>query len=37
VWNTGTETVRLCVVGGIMFVGLVPTWPTPSPYEILEK
>lgn len=37
VWNTGTETIRLCVVGGIMFVGLVPNWPTPSPYEILEK
>jgi mannose-6-phosphate isomerase-like protein (cupin superfamily) len=37
VWNTGAETVRLCVVGGIMFVGLVPTWPTPSPHEILEK
>lgn len=37
VWNTGTETVRLCVVGGIMFVGLVPSWPTSSPYEILEK
>jgi mannose-6-phosphate isomerase-like protein (cupin superfamily) len=36
VWNTGTEPVRLCVVGGIMFVDLVPIWPTPSPYEILE-
>lgn len=36
VFNTGTETVRLLVVGGIMFVGLVPEWPTPSPYEIFE-
>lgn len=36
VFNTGAETIRLCVVGGIMFVGLVPHWPTPSPYEILE-
>ncbi len=26
-WNTGTEPVRLCLVGGIMFVGLVPNWP----------
>ncbi len=37
VWNTHpTETLRLLVVGGIMFVGLLPEWPTPSPYEILE-
>ena len=35
--NNGSETVRLCVVGGIMFVGLVPSWPTSSPYEILES
>lgn len=34
--NTGTESVRLVVVGGIMFVGLLPEWPTPGPYEILE-
>jgi quercetin dioxygenase-like cupin family protein len=34
--NTGTETLRLLVVGGIMFVGLVPQWPTESPYEILD-
>jgi quercetin dioxygenase-like cupin family protein len=34
--NTGTETLRLLVVGGIMFVGLVPRWPTESPYEILD-
>lgn len=37
VWNRSDETVRLLVVGGIMFVGLLPTWPTPSPYEILEQ
>ena len=37
VFNTGSaETLRLLVVGGIMFVGLVPEWPTASPYEILE-
>lgn len=35
-FNTGDEPLRLLVVGGIMFVGLVPQWPTPSPYEILE-
>jgi mannose-6-phosphate isomerase-like protein (cupin superfamily) len=34
--NMGEETVRLVVVGGIMFVGLLPEWPTPSPYEIFE-
>lgn len=37
VWNTGeSEVLRLLVVAGIMFVGLLPEWPTPSPYEILE-
>jgi mannose-6-phosphate isomerase-like protein (cupin superfamily) len=36
VFSTGSEVVRLCVVGGIMFVGLLPRWPTDSPYEILE-
>jgi hypothetical protein len=36
VFCTGDEEVRLLVVGGIMFVGLVPEWPTPSPYEIFE-
>ena len=37
VFNTGTaEPVRLLVVAGIMFVGLLPRWPTPGPYEILE-
>jgi mannose-6-phosphate isomerase-like protein (cupin superfamily) len=37
VFNTDArETLRLLVVGGIMFVGLLPNWPTPSPYEILE-
>ncbi|GBD11226.1 Oxalate-binding protein [bacterium HR23] len=35
-FNTGDLPLRLLVVGGIMFVGLVPQWPTPSPYEILE-
>jgi quercetin dioxygenase-like cupin family protein len=34
--NTGGETLRLLVVGGIMFVGLVPRWPTESPYELLD-
>jgi quercetin dioxygenase-like cupin family protein len=34
VHNTGNETLRLLVVGGIMFVGLLPGWPTDSPYEI---
>lgn len=36
VHNTGDETVRLVVVGGIMLVPLWPEWPTASPYEILE-
>jgi mannose-6-phosphate isomerase-like protein (cupin superfamily) len=37
VFNTGeAEPVRLLVVAGIMFVGLLPQWPTPGPYEILE-
>ena len=30
------EEVCFVVIGGIMFVGLLPRWPTPSPYEILE-
>jgi quercetin dioxygenase-like cupin family protein len=34
--NTGGEPLQLLVVGGIMFVGLVPRWPTESPYEILD-
>jgi quercetin dioxygenase-like cupin family protein len=34
--NTGQEPLRLLVVGGIMFVGLVPRWPTESPYELLD-
>lgn len=38
VFNTDDqETLRLLVVGGIMFVGLLPEWPTPSPYEMLEE
>ncbi len=36
VHNTGDETLRLVVVAGIMLVPLLPQWPTPSPYEILE-
>lgn len=36
VHNRGETTLRLAVVGGIMFVPLLPTWPTDSPYEILE-
>jgi mannose-6-phosphate isomerase-like protein (cupin superfamily) len=37
VFNTDPqEKLRMLVVGGIMFVGLVPQWPTSSPYEILE-
>ena len=37
VFNTHpTETLRLLVVAGIMLVGLLPRWPTPTPYEILE-
>jgi quercetin dioxygenase-like cupin family protein len=34
VYNSGDETIRLLVVAGIMFVGLLPKWPTESPYEI---
>lgn len=37
VHNTGNETMRLVVVAGIMLVPLLPQWPTPSPYEILEN
>ncbi|MCS7206656.1 MAG: dimethylsulfonioproprionate lyase family protein [Dehalococcoidia bacterium] len=37
VFNTGDIPIRLVVVAGIMFVGLLPEWPTPSPYVILEK
>ncbi len=37
VFNTHpTETLRLLVVAGIKLVGLLPRWPTPGPYEILE-
>ncbi len=36
VFNTGDVTIRMAVVGGIMMVPLLPTWPTDSPYEILE-
>ena len=37
VYNTGDKTLRLLVVGGIMFVPLWPKWPTDSPYEIDAK
>lgn len=36
VFNTGSEPLRMLVVAGIMLVGLLPQWPTHSPYEILE-
>lgn len=37
VFNTGaTEAARLLVVAGVLFVELLPKWPTPGPYEILE-
>jgi mannose-6-phosphate isomerase-like protein (cupin superfamily) len=36
VHNTGTEALRLVVVGGVMLVPLLPNWPTQSPYEIVE-
>lgn len=36
VHNTGAETLRLVVVGGVMLVPLLPSWPTQSPYEIVE-
>ena len=34
VFNTGSEKVRMLVVAGIMFIGLLPNWPTSSPYVI---
>ncbi len=37
VFCTGDTTLRLAVIGGIMLVPLLPTWPTASPYEILES
>lgn len=36
VFNVGEVPLRLAVIGGIMLVPLLPTWPTDSPYEILE-
>jgi mannose-6-phosphate isomerase-like protein (cupin superfamily) len=36
VFNTGTETMQLVVVAGVMLVPLLPGWPTPSPYEVFE-
>ena len=34
VFNTGNKTLRMLVVGGIMFCALLPEWPTESPYVI---
>jgi mannose-6-phosphate isomerase-like protein (cupin superfamily) len=36
VHNTGTQTLQLVVVAGVMLVPLLPQWPTPSPYEVFE-
>jgi mannose-6-phosphate isomerase-like protein (cupin superfamily) len=36
VHNTGSETLQLVVVAGVMLVPLLPQWPTPSPYEVFE-
>ena len=36
IFNIGDKTLRYIAVGGIMFVPLLPKWPTESPYEILE-
>ncbi len=36
VLNTAANAIRLLVVAGPMFVGLLPRWPTESPYEIME-
>lgn len=36
VHNTGSALMRLVVVAGVMLVPLLPEWPTPSPYEVLE-
>ncbi len=36
VFNKGESVLRYVVVGGIMFVPLIPKWPTESPYEIME-
>lgn len=36
VFNTGSEVLKLVAVAGIMLVPLLPRWPTPSPYEVLE-
>ena len=37
IFNTGEEILRYVDVAGIMFVSLLPEWPTQSPYVILEK
>ena len=34
--SVGGEALRLVVVGGVMLVPLLPTWPTVSPYEVFE-
>jgi mannose-6-phosphate isomerase-like protein (cupin superfamily) len=36
VFNTGNDTLQLVVVAGIMLTPLLPSWPTPSPYEVFE-
>ena len=35
--NTGNSVLKYVAVAGIMFVPLLPAWPTQSPYEILEE
>lgn len=38
IFNTDPEiALRYVVVAGIMLIGLLPQWPTPGPYEILES
>jgi quercetin dioxygenase-like cupin family protein len=36
VFNTGSEVLKLVAVAGIMLLPLLPSWPTLSPYEIVE-
>lgn len=36
VFNRGRTKLRYVVVAGPMFVSLLPQWPTPTPYELLE-
>ncbi|AAY80580.1 cupin domain-containing protein [Sulfolobus acidocaldarius] len=37
VFNTGKTTLRYVAVAGIMFVPLLPNWPTESPYEFVGE